>query len=151
MGFEPSQWDQEVGQEVGTHRFVPLHLLFCLPAPFLALSGQVGQGVWGSPLRDGVIDGQTRAFPLGVWEIRTKQGMNSLGQSPLGLPRDVGADGGAAGGPGSGSSPAGMLGERVSPRCSRGPRGRVFAAPFAICSCHCPRGAPTSQAADRSL
>lgn len=41
--------------------------------------------------------GKSRAFLLRVWGMRTKRRMSSLGQSPLGLPRDVGADGGAAG------------------------------------------------------
>lgn len=133
------------------------HTSWCLPIfrfislPLSRHSGQVGKDC-GDPHSDmGSLVGKPRAFPLGVWATRTKQGMNSLGQSPLGLPRDVGADGGAAGGPGSGSSPAGILGEWVSPRCSQKTRGRVFTAPLAICSCHWRRGAPTSQAADRSL
>lgn len=57
-GCDRSQRDQEVGQGVGTHRLVTPHLPFHLPAPFPALSGQVGRGTWGSPLRhDGQIQG----------------------------------------------------------------------------------------------
>lgn len=121
------------------------------PCPFPGAQARWGKG-HGCPHPDtGSLMGKPRAFPPRVWGTTTKQGMSSLGQSPLGLPRDVGADGGAAVGPGSGSSPAGMLEEWGSLRCSRGPPGRVLAAPLAVCWCPCWRGAPTSQAADRPL
>lgn len=62
-GCDGSQWDQEVGQGVGTRRLVPPHLLFHLPAPFPGLSGQVGQGVWERcTLRQSVADGQTQGL-----------------------------------------------------------------------------------------
>lgn len=90
---------------------------------------------------------KSSAFLLRVWETQ-----NELpGAEPFGAAKGCGCWWRGSWGAGRGSSPAGMLGEQVSPRCSWGPHERVFAAPLTICSCHCRRGAPTSQAADRSL
>lgn len=119
------------------------------PCPFPGAHARWGKG-YGCPHSDmGSLRSKPRTFPLGAWGTRTKQGMSSLRQSPLGLPGMwvlmEGQPGVLAVGP------AGTLGEWGSPRCSRGPPGRVLAAPLAICSCPCQRGAPTSQAADRSL
>lgn len=73
-GCDCSQRDQGVGAGGGDTPLLPPHLPFHLPAPFPCAQDRWGKR-YGCPHSD---MGKPRAFPLGLWGTRTKQGMSSL-------------------------------------------------------------------------